>query len=136
MARSHFFIDPLEWKADQRKGLTPALQDVYELPPAIARLDRKVKGQLCKLLASEKASSLRAALRQSVKEIDMYRDMGWGLSFRATYLFAWCHELAWFAMAPSSEPTLVTVRTPFKHSCHECNGGYGYKGPGEGFGRK
>lgn len=136
--KSPFFIDPLEWKADQRKGMqAAALQDIYELPPAIARLDKRIKGQLCKLLASEKSSALRAALSRSVKELETHREMGWGLSFRATYLFAWCHELAWFAMAPSSEPTLVTVRMPFKRCCHVCgSGGYGFKGPSSGFGRK
>lgn len=113
-----------------------ALQDAYELPPAIARLDKKVKSQLCKLLTSEKSSSLHAALKRSVKELETHRDMGWSLTFRATYS-AWCHELAWFAMAPSSDPWLVTIRTPFKRCCHVCeSGGYGFKLPGEGFGRK
>lgn len=137
MAKNPFYIDPYKWHADRRKGATPDLQDVYELPPAITRLDKKVKGQLCKLLASERSSSLRAALKRSVKELEMHRDMGWSLTFRATYISAWCHELAWFAMAPDSGPTLVTVRTPFKRSCHVCgSGGRGFKLPGEGFGRK
>lgn len=136
MAKGPFYIGPFTWKADQKKGRTPDLQDVYELPPAIARLDKRVKGQLCKLLASEKSSSLRAALKRSVKELETHRDMGWGLTFRATYMSAWCHELAWFAMAPDSGPTLVTVRTPFKRCCHVCGGGDGFKKPTSGFGRK
>lgn len=138
MKPDYFFIDEFEWKVDPRKNARhSSLQDVFELPSAIVQLDKKVKSWLCELLASEKTASLHDALERSRKELDADRAMGWGLSFRATYLFAWSHDLAWFAMAPSSGATLVTIRKPFKSCCHVCEGGgYGYKGPGEGFGRK
>lgn len=135
--RKPFYIERTNWKAEGKRGTPPALQDVFELPKGAAGMDAEVKSRLCDLLASPKAAGLRDALQSSVRALETHSTMGWGLTFRATYMFAWCHDLAWFAMAPSSAPQLVTVRTPFKRTCHVCeSGGFGFKRPSQGFGKK
>lgn len=135
MARKPFYVDWTKWKVNPRRGTDPMVQDVYELPAAIMKMDKRVKRHLCKVLASKKAAPLREAIRRSEAVYKVNRLMGWKLVFRGQYLGSWSHDLAWFSMAPSTEPKLVTVRTPFEHCCHVCIGGSGFKAPSISSGR-
>lgn len=137
--RKPFYVDRSSWSV-QEKDAQLELQDVFELPEAVVRMDVRAKTHLCKLLESPKSKRLRDVFKASMREAgDDSREigLGWGLHFRAIYMSAWCHDLAWFAVTPSSAPELVKVRTPFKRTCHVCgNGGFGYRRPTDGFGKK
>ncbi len=137
LGETPFFVDPRDWTADRRPRLSPALQDIYILPPEIIRMDARVQRDLVAALKSSKSLPLHNALRNAARAYVPHKDWACNFFFRATFHVYWCHDLAWYGIGP---PVTVKGQTydlldlhafqqPFKRQCHHCRSVYGFKGP-------